>query len=128
MNTVDPFFGAWLSGLADGEGSFNILVTKQTSSCTFHIALRADDTEIIHAIQRTIGYGRIHHEKKGLRGGRNNNASLRWVVSRSADCLALVALFNSFPLRTKKRRDFLVWAEAVRYLSDNLIPHSGRNR
>lgn len=47
-------------------------------------------------------------------------------VQSAAGCLRLVELFEKYSLRSKKRADFDIWAEAVRLFATNLT-HGSRH-
>jgi hypothetical protein len=53
--------------------------------------------------------GTISYEE----GSGNQNPQVKWVVQDKDGCLELVQFLTVFPLRAKKLRDFLPWAEAV---------------
>lgn len=117
MSAMNASFGHWLAGLADGEGTFGVLFVKDNLSCRFQIMLRWDDRPLLVEIQERTGLGRIYDVKRsGARGGKNTSGSqncVSWCVYRKDECLELVKLFRRFPLRSKKARDFEMWAEAV---------------
>ena len=117
ISDVPDDFGYWFSGLADGEGSFNIGVHKDKVSCTFHIAFRIDDLPTLEIIRSTLRIGNIFFENPRCCHSRKNNPSARWVVQAAKESVVLVQLFRRFPLRSKKRYDFGIWAEAVEFLA-----------
>jgi LAGLIDADG endonuclease len=111
-------FGHWLAGFADGEGCFSVSVYYPHSSSvqitpSFIIQLRADDRPILTEIQREIGVGTVY--RVNLTGNRGTNYKL--IVQGWRQCLQIVNLFDRFPLRAKKARDFEVWREIVIYMS-----------
>lgn len=100
----------WLAGLIDGEGSFNIRARKGTSPCcTLTVQLRADDRPILEEIRQKTGLGRLEDVSQS----GTSAPGVRWAVTRKGDAQALVALLDKYPLRTKKRRDYATWREAV---------------
>lgn len=105
-------FGHWLAGFADGEGCFYI-GSRQGSRwlCSFRIRLRFDDAPILEEIQARTGLGRLSRIER--RGDANPECS--WVVHRKRDIQRLVEVFDAFPLRAKKRRDYVIWREAACY-------------
>lgn len=111
---ISAAFGFWFAGLCDGEGSFNISRHRTGLFCSFHVGLRLDDLGTLEIVLRELGFGRIFVEKARPTPGRNSRGAARWVAQSSSDCLALVEIFEHFPLRSKKRGDFLIWSEAVR--------------
>lgn len=113
LDSIDPGFGYWLSGFVDGEGCFSIHHQKRTDSCmaALTIALRDDDAAILYEIRDALGLGLIYHNKPRQVGP--SKPQVRWDVHRKADVLQLVALFDRYPLRAKKKRDYEIWRRAV---------------
>ena len=112
-----PDFGHWFAGLVDGEGSFNILSHNCGVYCCFSLAFRIDDLPTLEYIQKMLGYGRIHVDRKKYDKTRNSNPAVRFVVADSRGLSNLVQLFQVYPLRSKKLSDFLIWSEAVEIYS-----------
>ncbi len=117
MSLEREAWGYHLAGLTDGEGCFCIWKSSRprrvdTWTIAFVIHMRRDDLPLLEDFQAKTGLGRIHIGRRRTVGG--DHPSVRWVVSRKADCLKLIALFETYPLRSKKAKDFAVWAEAVR--------------
>lgn len=115
----DPQTDAWLSGFADGEGSFFISVTnrkdgRQSAVPGFAIWLRADDVPVLRALCDAFG-GSISFNRRWGGPDWRENARPRfgWQVSGRASLRALVAYFDRFPLHAKKARDYAIWREAV---------------
>lgn len=114
--TLDPAFGYWLAGLADGEGCFAIPLTGRHIHCIFSINLRRDDRAILERIQQTLGFGRLY-DRRPSQTTRNTRPQTTYAASTVKDCIAIAAIFRQFPLQAKKAKDFAVWAEAVDYLA-----------
>lgn len=110
----DESFGHYLAGLTDGEGCFVVQPKKGRNSyrCDFVIHLRADDLPLLEWLRETTGLGEIYPVRRVTIG--NAHPTFAWRIVRQQDCVALVALFERFPLRSKKARDFRLWAQAVR--------------
>jgi hypothetical protein len=126
-------FGHHFAGLADGEGHFAIrkLNTSPrkagTWACSFTIKLRADDLHVLERIQVVTGLGVLYRNRIKQTPGRRNNPAFQWKVDTQAECLALVGIFEQFPLWSKKAAEFKVWSEAVRYWN-HPTSHLGINR
>lgn len=104
-------FGHWLAGFADGEGCFYVKrVTGRYLICAFTLALRLDDNAILDEIQSETGLGTIHITRRA-KWGSNDQAV--WNVRKKDDVLELVRIFERYPLRAKKARDFAIWREAA---------------
>lgn len=103
----DAAFGYYLSGLIDGEGHFR--VDRDGRRCEFALKMRDDDEWILRRALAFIGHGRITHEPRSAPS--NPTASL--IIDTKDGVAALCSLLLRYPLRAKKLRDFIVWAEAV---------------
>lgn len=111
--SVTSEFGNYLAGLTDGEGSFNSNVKKTgrgySLEASFKITLREDDSDIILLIREMLGFGYIVHYKHS----NASKPSTTFETSRHADSMRLVELFDKYPLRAKKKRDYAIWREFV---------------
>lgn len=109
----DAAFKSWLSGIADGESTFTIqfyrkqVTHTETLRFAWVISLRADDKEAIHLIQGYTGGGIC---KTGNAGG---NPKYLLQVTKREEHHHLIKHFRQFPLRTKKRHEFELWAAAI---------------
>ena len=112
VDRIDPSFGHWFAGFVDGEGCFDITAVglSQSYICRFVIGLRDDDLEILEEIRDATGLGKISFKKPTTVGARRQ----AWYsIHAKAECAQLAAIFDRFPLRAKKARDFAIWREAV---------------
>jgi hypothetical protein len=112
---VDAAFGHWFAGFVDGEGCFEIARNGDKGfRVRFKIGLRDDDAEILRVSQAAVGGHlevRSHHKRRAE--GHQHEDELRLVLSGRKACKPLVELFRAYPLRSKKARDFEIWADAV---------------
>jgi len=131
-NDDDKFMNYWYSwfvGFVDGEGYFCISKRNHTNlcanhECAFQIRLRDDDKPILEEIHDTLGFGNISDYPVYPSYTRNARPQTSFRVSAIADCAKLVEIFERFPLRAKKKRDFSIWRCAVFELQK---PVSDRN-
>lgn len=106
---MDGKFGSWLAGFVDGEGCFDIHPVGDHFICRFTIGLRADDANTLREIQRETGIGELRLQ--GMKNGAETQA--RWEVARKTEVGEVVRIFEAYPLRSKKHRDFEIWKQAV---------------
>lgn len=119
---MNDAFGSWFSGITDGEGCFFIELVKPNKHQNyvkyrgyFCLGLRADDVDVINFMKDELGFGKVyyrHHTKLG-------NPQFYYKVSTVEDCCKLIKVFDTFPLRSKKLKDYLVWREFIMYKKDN---------
>jgi hypothetical protein len=111
-------FGTWLSGFTDGEGSFVLTLDKRdyvVPKAHFGIALRDDDAEILYQIQSYFDCGGVYPVKRRkMSNGRMNNPGKVFGIGNTVDLVReIIPQFENYPLRAKKRHDFLIWKEGV---------------
>lgn len=115
LDDLDPQFCHWFAGLVDGEASFQLKHAQRRWWLELTISLRADDAPMLKMIQKELGRGRCydHRPAKGI-----TNSHLRYMLRfhNGVDTRFIVALFKRYPLRSKKSRDFELWAEARKEL------------
>lgn len=112
--------GYQLAGYTDGEGCFHIKRAKARRqrinyACEFVLNVRWDDRAALEFYRDATGLGTIYFIKRGNYDVVNAQPLARWAVTRQAECLEVVRIFETYPLLTKKARDFAIWAQAVRY-------------
>lgn len=110
-------FGHWLAGFVDGEGSFKIQVRNngKTHTPVFSLVLRGDDGAIIEKIRRLARAGVVYRYHYAVRpqDRYRRGPRVEWHVVGKRDVLKLVELFDRYPLRSKKQRDYATWRHAV---------------
>jgi hypothetical protein len=114
--------GHFLAGLIDAEGCFQVRTTNGGISwlCSFNLALRDDDAELVAHLQELTGLGRL--ARIPAKGTSRPQAS--WSIHGRSDSLQLSELLDRFPLRGRKRREGELWSAAVRALSSSPRPAS----
>lgn len=118
---VDDYFGNWLCGITDGEGSFGIYkqiwfrkdgIRTELYNIRFTIHLRMDDLSVLKHIKEKVGFGNISFDKTGNPSvGENPNCF--YSVNKNNDLIKLVRIFDKYKLRSKKNREFDIWKEAI---------------
>lgn len=108
-------WGHWFAGFVDGEGCFGAYIQAaghgDTAHFDFTIRLREDDYAILETIRDMLGgIGRLSRQ----RCARGGNPVAQWKVSNPGECMLLVRVFEVYPLRAKKARDFDLWRQGVR--------------
>lgn len=113
---IDPAFGHWFAGFTDGEGCFSIHPIKVKGvtyyAAKFTIRLRDDDVAILRAIHRQLGFGSIRFSQKN-KTVKGANPTAYFDIAKGYDLWRLVEVFEHFPLRAKKQRDFEIWKRFV---------------
>jgi hypothetical protein len=125
-------FGFWFAGLCDGEACFAMRALRRHAFPTlrFDITLRDDDTPLLETIRDTLGFGQIYTRKSAYTNpqGYTSKKVVSYLVWNKTDCKALADLLRQFPLRSKKQRDFKLWAEAADlWYSTNFVGWKGKN-
>ncbi len=125
-DTIDEGFGHWLAGFADGEGCFWVHRQKGGAyyAPQFKIKLRRDDRDALVLCQTTLGIGNLYDHPGSVTSVRNNAPSSSWMVQSRADTETLVEVFDRFPLRAKKARDYALWRLAVHVRAE--VPRGNR--
>ena len=100
----------WLTGFVDAEGCFRISVTKNDNyvcgwrvKLYFEIHIHKRDLALLELIQKFFDVGKIYIK---------NDNSITYLVTSVKDLQVILEHFNKYPLITKKRADFELWAQA----------------
>lgn len=115
--------GDYIAGFVDGEGCFSLRLhkdVKKNRSGTpvyyfwkpeFCIVLRIDDKSILEQILASLNCGRITVTKRFV----------RYSVQDTRDLITkIIPFFEKFPLRAKKKNDYILWVEAIKIIYYNL--------
>ena len=101
----------YLTGFVDGEGCFSLSIFKEDRSLTgwqvkpiFSISLHNKDIKLLEAIQRTFKTGKIY--KHGV-------DSMQYRVSSLKNLQIITDHFDSYPLISQKRADYLLFKQAI---------------
>lgn len=118
-SNINPWF--W-TGLIDAEGSFSILVIKDTRhtlgwrvELKFQLGLDKSDLSVLQALMDYLGVGKIYD-------GKNNMKN--FVISSSKDLQILIKHLIKYPLQTQKQVNFLLFKIALEQIltKDHLTP------
>jgi len=111
-NIITSDFGNWFAGLVDGEGCFLIHTNCQHKKVYYYprfaIHMRLDDIEMLRSIQNTLGVGGIYIQRYSDR-----NPMVTYQVDSVKNCKVIVAIFDKYFLRSKKRREYEIWRLSV---------------
>lgn len=114
-NNLDPNF---LTGFADAESSFIVLVLKEPKSKTgwtvkprFAIGLHKKDIYILELIKSHLG-GAGNILKQGKDGVQYRIGSLREISK------ILIPFFDKYPLLTNKKADFILFKQIIDILNN----------
>ncbi len=106
-------FGYWLSGFIDGEGCFILHRSKNGLYARLQIEVRLDDLSVIKEIKKFFGCGRLCIRERNKRNP-NNKPQVGLLIGGLWDLKRKVLpILETFPLRAKKQRDFLIWKKGV---------------
>lgn len=114
-------FGHWLSGFVDGEGCFQLRTRRNGRTnakfpgVRFMLGLRADDDAILVEIRDFLGCGTIQYKHwLSPSASKNTKPQCRLTVERLGELVsAVIPHFDRYPLRAKKRRDYVFWREGA---------------
>jgi len=109
---VSPEWGYWFAGFVDGEACFHASLQTKYDKVriiqSFKISLRADDLDILKEMQDTLMIGNMHYRK----GCDVYHEQYAWTVSHRREIYnVLVPVLERFPLRSKKRLEFVPFRE-----------------
>jgi len=122
LNTTPLVSNSWFSGFSEGDGSFNIRVTKGVKynniTVTYTISQGNKDESVLQSYKPImLEIAQLCGTKlgeKGLLKEKNGLNSFMWRVrtTNKKGVLAIVQYFNRFPLWSSKYLDYLNWEQA----------------
>ena len=108
----------WVTGFVDGEGCFYVAINRQPKMKLgwqvlpeFRIVQHKRDEQLLESLRLFFGCGTVtvnHGDRKELRIRGLDNLS------------RVVEFFRNFPLRSKKQRDFEIFAEIIKLMKQGL--------
>ena len=113
----------WIVGFTDGEGCFSVSMFKNSTSKfgwqvfpEFVITQGAKSLPALKLFESYFGCGRIFMNK---RYDNHHEHLYRYCVRSVEDLEALILpFFRMYPLKTAKQKDFILFAEIVRLVSE----------
>lgn len=112
LDDLDPGFCSWLAGLVDGEGSPQLTCDKGRWRTELTISLRDDDRLVLKMIQKELGRGSCYPHRRSKNSLPNSRPRYMVKFYNPDDTRFLVALFERYPLRSKKKQVFDLWVKA----------------
>ena len=97
----------------------------------FSLALRADDTKVIHGLKSYFDCGEVYNKESSpaLRHRGHVNPQKLFLVCKLDDLIEkVVPHFEAYPLQSKKQRDFEAWKSILFYIRENLSGTKGWTR
>ncbi|MCB9819674.1 LAGLIDADG family homing endonuclease [Candidatus Nomurabacteria bacterium] len=112
----------YIVGFIDGEGSFNVSVSKHKTlkrrleiRAQFEIELRADDRDILERICLTLGCGRIYDLSYDRYGWYPH---IKYKVGSIKDMQTyLIPFFDRYPPQAKKGEVYKLFKEVIKMVS-----------
>ena len=116
--SINPWF---ISGFVDGEGSFHVAFSRRKDLSKgwilipeFHVSQNRERASVLSEIQSYFDCGYIKENHKE----RINDVSQVFVVRKRDDLVnKIVPFFEQYPLRSQKKKDFLVFAQIVKAMN-----------
>lgn len=99
-------FDSWFAGMMDAEGHFGI---GKSGTMYVEMKLRSDDASTLRYVRDQLGVGSVY---EFLPGGQRKNRVSVYKCGRRSDLQMIVRRLEG-KMRSKKKEDFAVWAEAV---------------
>jgi len=109
----------YVVGLVDGEGSFHIAFPKRDDLSAgisvmpeFHLSQHRDSRQVLELVQNLFGCGYIKENHP-----RSSDKTLVYIIrSREDLLLKIIPFFETYSLKTKKQKDFQIFAQIVRLI------------
>lgn len=111
LDDLAPEFCNWFAGLVDGEGSLQLQFSRNWRM-ELTIKLRDDDRPMLEMIQKELGRGNCYPVPLAKNPQHKSRPQYMIKFHNSDDIRFLVALFERYPLRSKKKYVFDLWGQA----------------
>lgn len=120
MAELSPWY---ITGFCDGEAAFTYSRAGGSFAIYFGITQKADNRQIIDAIQEYFGFvGQIYQRKETVPGKHSGltKSSVYYRTTRIDELTAIIDHFDKYPLQSeKKKKAYNVWREMVLHKIDN---------
>lgn len=119
VEQLDLEFCCWLAGLVDGEGSLQLKCDKAKRKwwSELTISLRDDERPMLEMIQKKLGRGACYLHVARSKPQLRSKPRYMLRFHNASDTRFFVDLFERYPLRSKKKQVFKLWAEARKELN-----------
>ena len=115
----------YVVGLVDGEGSFHIAFSKRDDLSAsisvmpeFHLSQHCESKQVLELVQKLFGCGYIKENHP-----KSKDKTLVYIIRNRKDLLLrVIPFFETYSLKTKKQKDFEIFAQIVR------LVHQGQHR
>jgi hypothetical protein len=111
----------WIAGFVDGEGTLTFFLNKNSDlalgfqlQSAFIIVQGESDYLLLTAIANFFGYGTVNVNRK-------DSTSVRYqyrIVDTTTQVNLIIPFFEVTKLRTKKGKEFIVWAEWTKFFAE----------
>ena len=115
-NQQERLDSRWVSGFVDGEGCFHVSINKIPKMSIgwqvlpeFRIVQHERDESVLKELQQFFGAGKVvtnHGARKELR------------IRKLNDLRNVVLFFKQYPLRTKKKKNFEIFAKILELMEN----------
>ena len=115
-------FYNWFVGFVDGEGCFSCTLNNGSLNFRFKISLRADDKDILEEIRNKLGFGKVVYEPYYRRNiVLKGKPQYKFVLYSKKDREKLIEILDTYPLRSKKKKDYEVWKMLHNGLEEKIL-------
>ena len=120
---ISAEFGSWFAGWLDGEGCFRASLNQSRwradgicIDVILKVTLRDDDRPLLEEVKNILGCGTIRAKSNETRRsqGRKEADSACWEVHSNSQLRhIIIPILDRYPLRSKKKRDYIIFRELV---------------
>ena len=125
MTEFPAQWGSWFAGFTENYGRFSIDKEngdnpRDNYRCKFELSCHPADRQTLKEIRHKLGLGDIIDEPVSIEEAQKGQFRPRLEVTLISECTEIVQVFESYPLRTRKRGTFDIWKQAVKEQSKPL--------